>query len=515
MAWIDIGALDADRRDWQLSQPFTGNLIKIVNELSEIPITFNFTGLLGINYGFEDFLEIKQIFSNPTSQLFLFPNVNFDKPKYLAIKNISRTSNMGQWTVRAYVWNKTYIETNTIEEMNTAFNGDRNNHGYLKTANTIEQFSQKPAFDGGEILWVTPSGGNVNGTLGYDADANSRTLTIGTGATNKLITQTKQSFVYLAGNVHKFSTGVISQVPDGGVIDFGMFNDENGAFIRIKGTATGKQLEVVRRSKANGTVTDEIVSQQNFNVDKLDGTGKSGITLDLNKVQMFSIEFSWYGAGGVAFAIDVNRQRIIFHYFSAGNRLDSFIFGTPDLPVRYALYNTKTTTSNTVLKVGGIFVGIDGSFDQRKGFNRGYVRPLRSVSQNQSYVLASIRPSINYKGKINSAYARIEDFFVYGSADGTYSLEFLPTLTSPSWTPVNSVASMMEYDISATNAVNGVVLYCGSIASQSASDKKEVLTSKDPLTAFSDGSGSNHLSIVFNCTTQGNIGCGFNWSEYY
>ncbi|MBD2394606.1 hypothetical protein H6G11_10115 [Cyanobacterium aponinum FACHB-4101] len=110
MAWIDIGALRADSREWQLSQSFEGNLIRIVNEVSAFPTnSFNYTGLISINYGFEDFLEIKQFFSTPKSQLFLFPNLNFDTDKYLAVRNISRAISPNSWLIRAYVWNKTIL----------------------------------------------------------------------------------------------------------------------------------------------------------------------------------------------------------------------------------------------------------------------------------------------------------------------------------------------------------------------------------------------------------------------
>ena len=517
MTWIDIGTLKGDSREWQLSQPITGNLFKIINEVSAFPTnSLNYTGLIGINYGFEDFLEVKQFFSTPKSQLFLFPNLNFDSNKYLAIRNISRTIAPNSWLIRAYVWDQIIddqLNNETMEFAPSPYSGNYNNLGYQKITQTIEQFSQKPAYDSGDIFWVQPT--NINGTISYNPDSSQRVLEIGTNAADKLITQTKESFVYLAGNVHRFSAGLQYQCPDGGVIEFGLFDDNNGAFFRIKGTATGHEIEAVRRSNATGTVIDEAIPQSQWNIDKLDGTGKSGIILDLDKVQMFSIEFSWYGVGGVAYGLEIDRQRIICHWSSAGNRLNEFVFGDPDLPCRYALYNTKITDTNTVAKIGGIFVGIDGGIDQRKGFNRGWVRPLLSVQQNNSYVLANLRPALTYKGKINRAYARLEDFFVYGSANGTYTLEFLPQLTAPNWQPINNATSMMEYDIDATSAVNGVILYCGAISSQKESDKKEILLSKDPLTAFSDGSGSNHLSILFKCTTGGSIGCGFNWSEYY
>lgn len=409
---------------------------------------------------------------------------------------------------------KIYAPQKTITTEYDDFAGNINNLGYQKIANTIEQFSVKPAYDNNNVFWVTTD--NVNGTIGYDADQSARTMTITGGETAKLCTQTKQSFVYLSGNVHRFTSGVHCDLQVGAYIEFGIGDVNNGAFIQIERTATKHELRVIRRSKATGVVTEEVINQADFNLDKLDGTGDSGINIDLTKIQMWHIEFSWYGAGGIVFGAEIDRRRVFFHWFSAGNRLSYPIFGDPDLPIRHCIVNKQATAGNSTLYLHGIFLGVDGSFDQRKGFNRAYVRPLRNVSVNTNYALASIRPATTYKGKINRAYARLEDFFVFGTADGTYELQFLTNLTAgASWQSVDVNNSMMQFEQSATAFTDGVILYGGAISSQNASDKKEVLTSKDPLTAFSDGSGTSNLTIVFRCTSAGNIGCGFNWSEYY
>lgn len=111
MTWIDIGALDADRRDWQLSQPITSNLIKIINDVSQIPSqTSNYRGLIGINYEFQDFFEIKEFFSIPKSQIFLFTNLNLERQRYLAVRNLTFKSSRAQWTIRAYAWDQ-FINT--------------------------------------------------------------------------------------------------------------------------------------------------------------------------------------------------------------------------------------------------------------------------------------------------------------------------------------------------------------------------------------------------------------------
>ena len=45
------------------------------------------------------------------------------------------------------------------------------------------------------------------------------------------------------------------------------------------------------------------VTQPNFNIDPLDGTGVSGYTIDATKMQMLGVEYSWYGAGYVQWMV--------------------------------------------------------------------------------------------------------------------------------------------------------------------------------------------------------------------
>lgn len=106
MSWVNIGSIIAQNQEWQLSQPFDGNLIKVVSDVTSPNFTtFNKRGLIAFNYGLEDFLKIKVFYSTPRSQLFLFPNLDINKTKYLAIRDISKRITNNQWEINCYVWN--------------------------------------------------------------------------------------------------------------------------------------------------------------------------------------------------------------------------------------------------------------------------------------------------------------------------------------------------------------------------------------------------------------------------
>lgn len=117
--WLDLGALDGDKSQWQLSQSFEGNLIRIDSTVSSPTLNiYNHRGLIAINYDFKYFLDTRVFFSEPKSQLFLFPEVEINLPKFLAVKSITSRSNNNQWTVRAKVWNQIIPSTINLESVN-------------------------------------------------------------------------------------------------------------------------------------------------------------------------------------------------------------------------------------------------------------------------------------------------------------------------------------------------------------------------------------------------------------
>ena len=59
-------------------------------------------------------------------------------------------------------------------------------------------------------------------------------------------------------------------------------------------------------------VQDYEVPQSQWNIDKCDGTGPSGYVLDLAKIQMWYIDYTWYGAGAIRFGFKDQRGEVIY-----------------------------------------------------------------------------------------------------------------------------------------------------------------------------------------------------------
>ena len=83
--------------------------------------------------------------------------------------------------------------------------------------------------------------------------------------------------------------------------------------------------------------TDTFTYQEDFNVDKLDGTGPSGMILDTSKLNVFQIDFRWLGAGVIRYAIEDERtgQLIPFHLEHYVNKNTRSHLSNPSMRIGY------------------------------------------------------------------------------------------------------------------------------------------------------------------------------------
>jgi hypothetical protein len=87
-------------------------------------------------------------------------------------------------------------------------------------------------------------------------------------------------------------------------------------------------------------VQETRVRQSKFNVDKIDGTGPSGYTIDVGKMQMLGIQYTWYGAGFVDFMVRGPKgEFVLCHRMKNNNLNDEAYFRSGNLPVRYEATN--------------------------------------------------------------------------------------------------------------------------------------------------------------------------------
>ncbi len=87
-------------------------------------------------------------------------------------------------------------------------------------------------------------------------------------------------------------------------------------------------------------IVDFIIPQSEWNLDRCDGTGPSGYNIDVTKMQMIGIQFSWYGAGFIDWMLRGPEGNYVFCHRLKGNNLNTEAYmRTGNLPVRYEVLN--------------------------------------------------------------------------------------------------------------------------------------------------------------------------------
>jgi hypothetical protein len=90
------------------------------------------------------------------------------------------------------------------------------------------------------------------------------------------------------------------------------------------------------------------IPQSQWNMDKMDGTGPSGYTIDLSKMQMFYIDYTWYGAGFVRWGMRGPRGNVVYVHRMLNNNINTEAYmRSGNLPARYETNTTPLTTYTT------------------------------------------------------------------------------------------------------------------------------------------------------------------------
>lgn len=100
--------------------------------------------------------------------------------------------------------------------------------------------------------------------------------------------------------------------------------------------------------------------QSSWNIDKCDGTGPSGYNLDLTKMQMFYMDYSWYGAGFIRWGFRGLDGNVFYCHKVINNNVNTEAYmRSGNLPARYESEGRPPTTQiNTSLGASDTTVGV-------------------------------------------------------------------------------------------------------------------------------------------------------------
>jgi hypothetical protein len=114
---------------------------------------------------------------------------------------------------------------------------------------------------------------------------------------------------------------------------------------------------------------DTRVPQSEWSLDVCDGTGVTGYDLDLSRIQMAYIDYSWYGAGKIRFGFKTGDGQVQYvHEFVHNNVLYESYFRSGNLPARYEVVTYDDPTYIPFLFHWGTSVMMDGGFDDDNAY---------------------------------------------------------------------------------------------------------------------------------------------------
>jgi hypothetical protein len=109
--------------------------------------------------------------------------------------------------------------------------------------------------------------------------------------------------------------------------------------------------------------------QEEWSVDVCDGTGSNGYVLDVTKIQMAYIDYSWYGAGKVRYGFkDANGEVTYVHEYKHNNLEDEAYMRSGNLPARYECENIGIPSFAPSLAHWGTTIQMDGGFDEDNAY---------------------------------------------------------------------------------------------------------------------------------------------------
>ena len=100
---------------------------------------------------------------------------------------------------------------------------------------------------------------------------------------------------------------------------------------------------ISKGTESGGIVGTQRVPQSQWNIDRLDGMGPSGKTVDWTKAQILQIDFQWLGVGGVRFGIEVDSVMVYVHEFKHAGLVESVYMHNGTQPIRYEIRSTGGT----------------------------------------------------------------------------------------------------------------------------------------------------------------------------
>lgn len=223
-------------------------------------------------------------------------------------------------------------------------------------------------------------------------DSNNRAALLTNPTTSgALVAHTTNTYHhYIPGSSHLFMATLA--LGDSGKANlgraWGLFDFQNGFHFVHREYPLGSgefKLGIVIKSDVTGTATDTYVWQDDWNVDKLDGSGRSQMVIDVTNDNLYWIDVQWLGAGRARFGVYNNGQRVTCHEYNHNNRFPRSVTGTGSLPICFSQRNFGTTGSSSEMRVFCAAVWTESNIQPSLYGQPGQEIVSKTISSNDTY----------------------------------------------------------------------------------------------------------------------------------
>ncbi len=189
----------------------------------------------------------------------------------------------------------------------------------FRVSNPVGLFDSQMQYDESLIFWESQYTGTMAAVTHLPNESSVR-LTAGAG--DRVTRQTRAYHRYQPGKSQMIlMTFVLAPVRQYVEQRIGYFDGDNGIYLEI--LDTDGEPYITRRTFTSGAAVDNRVARADWNVDRLDGTGDSGISIDWTQSQILIIDLEWLGTGRVRVGFVVNGLIFYAHAFMNANRVNT------------------------------------------------------------------------------------------------------------------------------------------------------------------------------------------------
>jgi hypothetical protein len=335
--------------------------------------------------------------------------------------------------------------------------------GRLRVSNPLTLFDSSHRYhDNG--LWNTSTASG--GAAVFSPNEGLVNLNVNTTSGSQVLRETTKVFSYQPGkSLLVYNTFVMAPAQTNLRQRVGYFGTDNGVYLQLNNNT----LSFVERSIVTGIVTESVVNQSSWNVDKLDGTGPSGVVLDMTKAQILFADIEWLGEGTVRLGFIIDGAFILCHRFNHANLIASTYITTASLPLRYEITNTGITLNSSTLKQVCSTVISEGGYELR-GAQLAVGTPITAPTSlavaGTYYPIVSIKLRAGYL----DAVVILTALSIMGVATGIYNWKVVAggTTSGGAFVPAG-VDSAVEYNITGTGFTGGRTLASGFLTSSTQS----------------------------------------------